>query len=105
MQDTTGFDSKHLFADPGEILHREHGDLLRLFRAIPVDPSRRPAAIALFISELTAHLRAEEEMLYPLVAKRTTTIEVHLQNLAKLKAELAKVAAGDWSCLPRIRRL
>jgi hemerythrin superfamily protein len=105
MQDVSEPTIARVYADPAELLHREHMELLRLLRAIPPDHARRAPAIGVFVSELTAHLLAEEEALYPAVQRHVTTIDVHLSNMDKLKRELARVAAGDWSPLPRIRRL
>ncbi len=56
-------------ADVITMITTDHRELERLFDLMRKDPGSRPLALPLAVAMLTAHSRAEEEHVYPVVAK------------------------------------
>ncbi|MDP2341007.1 MAG: hemerythrin domain-containing protein [Deltaproteobacteria bacterium] len=91
------------------VLHQEHVQLLRLLeKARRAPPLRRPALLKEAIDELSAHSRAEDEVLYErladVAALHVATLAAREQHLVftRILADLAVINPNDERCTAKI---
>jgi hemerythrin superfamily protein len=65
----TGTDAEETMADVVELITQDHRTLEKLFDELQRDTERRPELLDKVTALLTAHSKAEEERVYPVVAK------------------------------------